>query len=325
MEAYQTITGRRQDLEEPLIGINPYLGAIGSTILPVNEVSGKTGTLYYAAVTADSAAQSALAGGTAPTAVSITENSTTFTAVRKNKRYKIPRDSVKVMGGIANADKIGARAALRSVMRAHETAVAAAVLANSSATVYDIEASFINAAQVGLKAIKRYPGKKALVMSQTIFNRVMQFTEVTNAFGLSSAAISGADALSIVAREPAALKLLLRAIIGVDEVLIGDDDIWYDGAVGYQDRAALVSIPDPMAFSEIENPVFGKTYTYLPDGQSYPFYIESCYDAASTQSNLYDAEMWIDAKVLNAGALYILDGIDASNAVTTSTTTTTGA
>jgi hypothetical protein len=323
MEAYQTFTGRRQDLEEPLIGINPYLGAIGAQILPVNEVSGKTGTLYYAAVTADSSAESGLAGGTAPTAVSVTENSTTFTTVRKNKRYKIPRDSVKVMGGIASADKIGSRAALRSVMQAHETAVAAAVLANASATVYDIEASLIAAAQVGLKAIKRYPGKKAFVCSQTIFNRIMRFSEVTGRFGLSSAAVSGADALSIVAREPAALKLLLRAIIGVDEVLIGDDDIWYDGSQVYQDRAALVALPDPMAFSEIEQPSFGKTYTYLPDGQSYPFYIESVYDAASTQSNLYDAELWLDAKVLNAGALYILDGIDESNTIVTSAATTT--
>ena len=326
MEAYQTQTGRRADLELPLIDMNPYLGAIGGQIMPVNNVSGKTGTLYYATVTADAAAQSGLAGGTAPTAVSITESSTTFTSVRKNKRYKIPRDSVKVMGGLANADMIGAKAALRSVMRAHETAVAAAVLAGSS-TVYDIEASFIAAARVGLKSLRHYPGKKALVMSHTIFNRVMAYTEITNAFSLSSAAISGADALSIVARQPAALKLLLAAIVGVDEVLIGDDDIWYDGAVGYQDRAAIVVLPDPAPFSEIEAPVFGKTYTYLPDGQSYPFYIESVYDAASTQSNLYDAEIWVDAKVLNTGACYILDGIDASNAVTTSaatTTTTTG-
>lgn len=320
MEAYQTVTGRRQDLELPLIEVNPYLGAIGGSILPINTVGGKSGTLYFQSLTADSSAQSGLAGGTAPTPVTLTESSSTFTCVRKNKRYKIPRDAVKVMGGIASADMIGAKAALRSVMRAHEAGVASNVLANGSAVVDDIEGSFVKACQDGLKAIKRYSGRKALVMSQTIFNRVMRYTEITGRFGLSSASISGVDAIDIVSRQPSALKMLLSAIIGVDDVLIGDDDIWYDGSVTYQDRCAVVALPRADQFSELEEAVFGKTYQYLPDGQSYPFYIESCYDSANTQSNLYDAEQWMDTKVLNAGALYILAGIDESNAIVTTTT-----
>jgi len=319
MEQYQTETGRREDLEATLLDLNPYLGAIGSQILPTKDVAAKTGTYYYQDLEADSAAQTARGNSAAPSETVIGENSATWSVKEYIKRYLIPRDSVKTQfGNIARADAIGAKAALRSVMRAHEAAVAAAVLANATATVDDIEASFITAAQAGLKAIKRYKGDKALVMSQTIFNRVMRYTEITGRFGLASASISGTDALAIVAREPEALKLLLRAIIGVDQVLIGDDDLWYDGSATYQDRAALVALPDPDQVSELEGAIFGKTIRYLPDAMAYPFYIESHYDN-NDLTNKYDCSIWQNLEVMNTGALYILDGIDESNTVTTTT------
>jgi len=324
MEAYQTETGRREDLEKALIDVNPYLGAIGGRILPVNDVMAKTGTYYYQDLEADAAAQTGRVASAAPSEVVIGENSSTWSAAEVIKRYVWSRDSVKSMGGLDRCDNIAAKAALRSVMRKHETDVAAAVLANASASVDDIEASFIQTAQKGLKAIHRYPGRKALVMSYTVFHRVMRYTEIVNRFGLSAAAVGGADAINIVAREPEALKMLLKSIIGVDEVLIGDDDIWYDGSAAYQDRAALVALPDPEQFSEMADAAFGKTFRYLPDGQSYPFYIESHYDE-DDKTNKYDASIWYSLEVMNAGALYILDGLDDSNTITTTTTTTTGA
>lgn len=321
MEQYQTESGRRQDLELSLVDVNPYLGAIGSTILPMQDVAAKTGTYYYQILQADATAQTGRGATTAPTAVTVAENSSTWSTAERIKRYDIPRDRVKTQfGTIEKADRFGARAAIRSVMRYHETEVAATLLANASITTVDIGSSFIAAAQTGLKAIKRYSGKKALVMSQEIFNRVMRYTEITGRFGLSSAAISGVDALSIVSREPAALKLLLRAIIGVDEVLIGDDDLWYTAAVGYQDRCALVALPEPTELSEMENAVLGKTIRYLPDGQDYPYYVESAYNS-DKKKNDYDASIWTSIEMMNTGAAYVLDGIDESNAITTTTTT----
>jgi hypothetical protein len=322
MEAYQTERGRREDLELALVEINPYLGAIGTLILPMKDVAGKSGTYYYQDIEADSTAETSRGASAAPNEVVIGENSSTWSCSERIKRYVVRRDSVKTQfGTVARADMVGAKAALRSVLRFHEAEVAAAVLANATATVDDIEASFIQTAQAGLDAIKRYSGKKALVMSQTVFHRVMRYEEIVDRFGLSSAAVSGADALSIVAREPEALKLLLRAIIGVDEVLVGDDDIWYDGSAAYQERAALVALPDPDDVSELEGAVFGKTFRYLPDGQAYPFFIESHYDD-DDKTNKYDASVWTSLEVMNTGALYILDGLDESNTVVTTTTTT---
>ena len=325
MQAYETENGRREDLEAPLLELNPYLGMIGQEVLPFSDRRTKAGTYYYQILQADAAAQTGRDSVTAPTRVTITEHSSTWSAAERIKGYQCPRDSVKTQfGSIEAADMFGAKAALRSVARSHEAAVAAATLANGTATVADILDSFIEAAQTGLKTIKRYPGKKALVLSQTVFNRIMRYTEITGRFGLASANIQGVGAEQIVAREPEALKLLLRAIIGLDEILIGDDDIWYDGSVVYQDRAVLVALPRNDMNSELEEAQFGKTLRYLPDGQSYPYYIESYFDR-DNKVNKWDSSVWDSLEIFNTGALYILDGIDEGNVVTTTTTTTTAA
>jgi hypothetical protein len=288
-------------------------------------VGEKGGTMYYQVQQADSAAQTNRTITDAPTRVNITENSTTYTAAEIIKGYTIPRSTVKTQfKTIERADRVGAKASLRSVARKHDADVAAAVLANSSATVADILDSFIGAAQTGLEAVRRYRGQAgiALVTSHTVFNRIMRLTEITGRFGLSSVSLAGVTAEDVIARKPAALKLLLGAIVGVDEVLVGDDDQWYDASATYQDRAAIVALPDPAEMSEIEDAVFGKTVRFAPEGQDYPFRLESFYED-DNKLNKYDALVWYQLKVLNAGALYILDGIDEGNAVTTTTSTTT--
>jgi hypothetical protein len=319
MDAYKTETGRREDLEQ--METNPGIGFIGPRIYPIVNTMEKTGTVYYKTLTADAAAQSTRTSGTAPTSNFLTDSSTTFTCVDYFKRYAVDRDEVKQMGGIENADKLGGMAAKRSVQRAVETVMAAAVLGNSSATVYDIEASLCARAAIGLEAIRRYPGRKAFVCSYTIFNRIMRYTEIVNRFSLSSAQIIGQDARDIISRKPEALRLALSAILGVDEVLVGDDDQWYDASATYQTRAALISLPDPEAFSHKMDPVYGKCFMYLPDGKQ-PYVVESFYDE-DDKANKYDATVWFNLKDFNAGALYILAGLDESNTVQTSTTTTT--
>ena len=319
MDQYKTETGRREDLEA--LETNPVIGFIGNRIYPVVNVMEKTGTIYYRTLTTDSAAQTSRTVGTAPSANYLTDSSTTFTAQDYFKRYNVDRDEVKQMGGIESADKLGATASKRSVQRAVETAVAAATLANASATVYDIEASLITRAGIGMEAIRRYPGRTAFVCSALIFGRIMRLTEIVNRFSLASAVLGGADAVDIIQRKPAALRMALSSILGVDEVLVGDDDQWYDASGTYQTRAALVKLPDPEPFSHKLDPVYGKMFQYLPDGQQ-PYVIESFYDE-DVKSNVYDATEWMDLKDFNVDALYILDGIDESNTIVTSTTTTT--
>lgn len=318
MEQYKTETGRREDLEA--LETNPGLGFIGRQIIPVVQTMEKTGTIYYKTLTADSGAQTGRGSGTAPTRTLLTDSSTTFSCAEAVKRYGIDRAEVKQMGGVEAADKLGGMAAKRSVERIMEEAVADAVLLNSGAIVDDIESSLISAVEAGCEAIRRYPGQTAFVCSSTVFRRIMKYTEIINRFSLASAVLSGADAKAVIERKPEALRMALTSILGVDVVLVGDDDQWYDSDAKKQTRAALVKLAGSEEFSHKLDPVFAKNMVYLPDGKQ-PFVIESFYNEDDKINN-YDATSWYQLKTLNAGALYILAGIDASNSVTTSTTTT---
>ena len=318
MEQYKTETGRREDLEA--LETNPVIGFIGNRIIPVVNTMEKSGTIYYKTLSADVGAQTGRNTGEAPTRTLLTDASTTFTCAEAIKRYGIDRNEVKQMGGIEAADKLGGMAAKRSVQRIMEEAIADMVLLNSAATVDDIESSLLTAIENGVEAIRRYPGKTAFVCSSTVFHRIMKFTEITNRFSLASAVLSGADASAVIRGNTEALRMAIGGILGVDEVLVGDDDQWYDSDAKKQTRAALVKLPAEDAFSHKLDPVFAKNMVYLPDGKQ-PFTVESFYDD-NDKINNYDASSWYQLKTLNAGAIYILAGLDAGNSVTTSTTTT---
>lgn len=317
MDQHKTEDGRREDLEQ--LETNPILGFIGDRIYPVYNTVQISSVIYYSTLTADAAAQTGRSAGAAPNRVLLSSSNLTFTCAELIKRYGVPLEEVKQIGGVEVSDELGGRASKRSVQRAMEEQVADALLIGS-VQKRDILNSFIEAAQVALNAIRRYPGRSAFVASYTVFHRIMRYTEVVNRFSLSSAAAGGADARDIISRNPEALKLLLSAIIGVDEVLIGDDEQWYTSDADKQDRAAIVKLPDPEQFSHKDRPMFGKRILYLPDGQQ-PYSIESFYDK-DTRTNTYDAQAHTQLQTFNLGAAYVLDGIDEDNTVTTTTTTT---
>jgi hypothetical protein len=207
-------------------------------------------------------------------------------------------------------------------MRDFEMSVAANILDNSNANQRDILDQPVRKMQDALKAIRRYNGEKVLVTSQEVFNRMMDYSAILDRFNVQSARKAGVQADQILARQPEALKMLLQAIIGLDRVLIGDDDIWYDQKTVYEERAAIVALPRGDEFSELEEAILGKTFRYLPEGQDYPFFIESSYDP-DNKYNKWDCELWDDIQVMNPGAIEILTGFDEGNATTTTTTTTT--
>ena len=276
----------------------------------------KTGTLYYKTLTADSASQTDRTTGTAPARTLLTDSSTTFTAAEAIKRYGIVRDEVKQMGGIENADKLGGIASKRSVQRIVEDAIANLILETTTIEILDIESSLIGAVQTALETIRRYPGLTVFGTSKLVFNRLMKYTEIKNLYSLSSLAIAGADAKEVLSAKPEALRVLLTGILGVDEILIGDDDQWATGA--RDERAFVMKLPGTEEFSHKLDPVYGKNMMYLPDG-SQPYYLESFYDP-DVKINNYDATIWYNLKELNTGACVVLEGLDASNTVVTSTT-----
>ena len=309
LEDYKTQTGERPDLLA--VEANPHLGYIGTQVLPKLNVLEKSGSITYQTLTADSAVQTGRNAGTAPTAAFIAQSTTSYATAENIKRYGVEWSEAKSLG-IAQSDITGAKASKRSVSNAIEEAIAAAVLQGAGINVLDIDTSFVDAVQKGLNNIKRYPGQKALVTSYSTFNKLMRYTEIVNRFSLSSAAVSGVDALAIVSRNPASLKMLLASIIGVDQVLIGDDQFWAANATR-ADRAALVALPGADAFSHKLDPVFGKTMVFLPDGANE--LVINSHASDYYVSNFYDAISWFQVLRLNNGACQILSGIDEANAV----------
>jgi hypothetical protein len=305
MEAYKTETGRREDLEA--IEVNPVLGYIGTKAYPVLNVTEKTGTVYHTTLTTDSAAQAALARGTALTPVFLTETANAFSCASVEKRYAIGRDEVKQMGGIEKADKLGGMASKRSVQRALETALAAQLMTvGSHQTANHVAGSFISEANTALNAIRRYPGQRAMMMGKSAFHGIMRYTEVLNQFSLSALALGGTSAEAMLAGRPEALKMLLAGIVGVDQVIVGDDDHWGVGvgASGIGCNVAFLALPGEDEFSHKMDPVLGKLVQYLPDGKQ-PFIVESYYDL-ELKSNMYDAEVWYSIEEYNPQAAYVL-------------------
>lgn len=297
----KTITGRRMDLEA--IPVNQPTEYIGNRVFPVVNVAEKTGTVYYKTVTADSAAQTGRGSGTAPTATLLTDSSTTYSVAEAIKRYSVDKAEVKQMGGIEAADKLGAMASKRSVLRAMETAQAAILLDGTSyAGASDIHAAIIDGIIDAAQSVKRYGGRTAFVCSVSVYQYLVKQTELTGKMGWSFA---NGDINAVLSLNKNVFKAMLQGLFAFDEVLIGDDDHW--AIATREDAAAVVRLPDPEEFSHKMDPVLGKTMLYLPDG-SQAFEIESFYDE-DTKLNNYDATTWYQVKQLNSGAKKLVKGL----------------
>ncbi len=306
-DAFYTQTGERPDLAA--IEVNPPEGYIGTKILPVVPVAEKSGTIYYATVTADSAAQTSRSTGAGPTATQISNSSTTFSCGEACKRGAISPDEVKTMGGIEKADEVGAKFAKRSVMNKLEADIAAAIL-DSADDTFDA-AKFLTQSQTALDSIRRYEGKTALIGGTKTLKTLVQSLIASNTYGkVFARLISGASpAEAATGMNFDAWMNGLAMFLGIDTVLAGDDNIW----------AASGSTAEMIAFAKLDEgtdplshkwkPVLGKVFQFLPDGKQ-PWVIQSVGDRV-TVNNYYDAYLWYQVKILNSSAVYVIGGVTA--------------
>lgn len=300
-----TQNGNRPDLAA--IEVNPPEGFIGSRIMPIVPTADKSGTIYYATVTADSAAQTSRTAGAAPTGTQISDSSTTFSCLERIKRGSVTPDEAKQMGGIAKADVVGAKWAKRQVMRAFETLVCAEVLGLTKSATFD-SAKIMSQSQTALDSIRLYEGRTALVGGTSTLKKIVQAILADDTqVQVMSRIISGTT--PNVAASGLNFNQWMNALamyLGIDEVLAGDSNIW--AGTGYSDKFAFIKIDasnDPL--SHKWTPVFGKTWQFLPDG-SQPWEITSVADLVNI-NNHYDATQWLDTVALNTGAAYVFDGV----------------
>lgn len=299
-DSLYTQNGDRPDLAS--IVVNPPEGYIAAKILPVSPVMEKAGSVAYATVTADVAAQTGRSAGAAPTATQISNSATTYSAAEAVKRGAITPDEAKQMGGIEKADMVGTKFAMRSVQNYYENDVCAHILGTAASASFD-PAKFKTQAQTAINAIRRYEGKTTLVAGTKTIQAMMQgiltskptdtlFSRIVNGSGAALSLQSMIDAL--------------KFYVGLDDVLPGDDGIWNTGA--YAGKFALAKLDDGSdPLSHKWNPVLGKTFQFLPDGTN-PWVVKSVADLTLV-NNFYDAYQWFDTIILNAGALYVFDGV----------------
>jgi len=308
-DAYFTTSGERPDLAA--LEVNLPENYIGPQILPTVPLTDKSGTVYYATVTADAAAQTGRSAGAAPTGTQISSSSTSFTAVEAVKRGSITPDEAKQFGGIEKADEIGAKWAKRQVMNKLEGDIATETVGGTVDANFDA-AKALTQIQTALQAVRLYTGSRTLIGSTSVLKRIVQAMLADSTYGAPfSRLISGgspAEAASGMNFE--AWVNGLAMFLGVDRVLAGDDTIWDSATYSTNERFAVAKLDDGTdPLSHKWNPVLGKNFQYIPDGSN-PWVIQSIEDRLNV-NNHYDAYNWYDLVTLNASAIYVFDGVAA--------------
>ncbi len=307
-EPIYTETGRREDLESA--EVNAPEGYIGLRLFPQVKRFKQSGTEYYRTVVADSAAQTNRSAGAAPSATVLGSTSTTYSCTEIIKRYLVPFEQVANLGGIAAADKLGAEAAKRSVMRLMEDLFVDEQMAGSPDA--SVSSDLIDVVTTAKAAIKRYTGRVAFCCSSSVFALCMKQADVVARLARFTA-VQPADNAQVLALS----KTLLAMVLEVDEVLIGDDNHWHvttaggSNNVSTQDRALIAKLPPTDEMSHTMDPVLGKTAIYFPQSGN-PWHVSS-YPDYNLKSNAYDAQLYKDIVTFNAGACYLIDDISANS------------
>jgi len=301
----RTETGTRPELAA--LPVNDPIGYIGSKILPVMPVQAKAGTYYYSTLVADAAAQTARAAGAAPTAVTLSESSSTFSAAERIKRYKLPWEMIPLIGGLDKSDERGAKAAKRSVKNALETAQLAQ-LANGAGT--DITGAIQDGIIDAADQVSRYSGRTAFVCNVGQYRWLIQQDEIKNMLLRTFGGVGYVEAMSV---KPEIFKATLQTLFMVDDVLIADDLFW---PYARRTVAALVKIPDGTdEMSFVSEPEYGRTMIYWPENATDPYEINSFPDD-DLRSNIFDCTEWDSIEEFNSGAKVLLE-INTSGSTTT--------
>ena len=329
MNLRQTTLGPRPDLAA--LECNWPVDYIGPLLFPISYAREKTGDFTAVTIASESAVQSARNATDALTPVLRSNQSNSYTTVKKEKRYVMSEDEVKEVGGLEVADKICARAAKRSGMRAFEDAVYAKIFtANRKANAVTMgtagtELAAINwAANLARQGCFRDSGKLSLVCSQQWLLAFLNISAI-NTY-LLSRGVFQATMNEALRMGQGALTNLLSTVLPFQQILVGDDAHFY--ATGAQNVAAVMVVPDLQGEDAIikakSDPIYGVSKWFLPDpvgAPNAPFEIATDWLSAE-KLNCWDATASYDLVEINAGMAVCIKLADNSVFSTGSTTTT---
>lgn len=300
---------RRPDLEA-LEYTKP--GLLTGKIFPMIPRAKQIGTLYYQDLQSATTAEDDRTAGTAPSSNLLADAKVSFDleADELIDRQEIPDSEIDGLGGLDAAQQVAARRGKRSVGNAIEGLTVANVLGSDDVSYTDIGSSLITACNDGFDdlADRAGQGDIVLVISSKLFSLVKKYDEVVERMKMTGVLPASVRDVRGISRQQ------LAAALGVDDVLVGNNTQWYSEDAAYQDRAALVKIPNP-ALDPIEDAQVGRTVWYSTTGvdpaEEDLFEIHTWF-SNSQLSEMVDVRAYAEQKQLNSELIYGLDGLDGA-------------
>ena len=280
---------RRPDLEVQEVSLPPY---IVEKILPYLPREQEAGNLYYQSYKTDVAAQTGrnTAAISPITASIISASSTSFSCSEVRKRIKMGYNQVRGYGDLAHAEYAMARMAKRSFYNTIEIACAVALQdVDSPTNAISDPVSAIDAAATALR--DKGIGRLALVCSNFNFVRLKNDPTVKARMLNTGVAIRDLEPRYITVEQ-------LAAVLGVDEVLIGRDDLWHSG-INAEDRGNIALVVLPNKEEDCAEAVqLGRTIFFDYDSDAEHFVMESWHDDEH-DADVVDAKGLVQTKILN--------------------------
>lgn len=274
---------RRPDLEAQAVSYPEYLV---DKIFPYTPVPTDAGKMYFQKYHSDVSAQyernTASLSGITSTAVA--SALAVYVCKEVRARIQMSYDQIPGFRDKEGADFYMGRLAKRAFYNKIE-ALAAGTLLDNASTVTDATADPIGTLDKGVSLLRdKGLGRVALVVSNSTFVAMKGLQTVIDRMRNTGVAVYDLEARDISTRQ-------MAAILRVDEVLVGKDDIWTAGLT-HKGRGALVILPDEYT-EPLEQVQLGRTIYQEFDGPDSHFVMESFHN------DVADAEA-VDAKGLVA-------------------------
>lgn len=307
----RTQRGRRPDLEG--LEVNWPIGYIGRQFFPVSNTHEISNSFTFQQVTTDATPEEARAWSTDLTQNRITNGTANYTCVKQEKRYILTEEDVKELGGIEVADKLGAKASKRSVMRKFEADAYAKTFTSARRGAAQELAAGTEFAALGKVAndVRRHTGILSLVCSHQWFMAFIGLSAVTERLKAVSGLagyISSIDA-ALGLQPNFAVTPMLRTVLPWEQIVIADDDPWRGEAkyacVGMLPRAGEGSTSEDLVAMAKTDAIYGVSKWFLPD-EGNAFRIDSAFLDETNKVNAYDAQAMYNLVELNTAAIKLV-------------------
>jgi len=290
----------RKDLQAEPFKVPEFIGGL---IFPATARNQVAGTFYFQQPQNDPSAQ--YARDTAAVAeinkTTIAAVPGTFSCLEIRGRVRMGYDQVKGYGGLDRAELVMSRMAKRAFFNKTETLAAKALLEPGDGVTpvnATVNTATVIEGQIPLVQDKA-PGKVALVMSSKTFTSLKLLPDIKERMKNTGIVLgAGGDARHVTAEQ-------LAAIFGVDQILIGPNNIWVDAvAAGARNNCALVVLPDGSK-DPAEEVQLGRFFYFQWDAEAEQYQVESFHDD-DADAEVIDAKGLGDLKLLNADLVTII-------------------